>query len=282
MRVGSIDSYSLAVAAALLFMAACGSSAHREARENAPVNKVHCRVVVTQPGNSIRVHLDTKEDAYIQDIVGMMLSNVSAMVATFRDSSGTNVGQYREAAAFRMAPAAEPGYARGNVTVDAQLPFSDTSTAVFRGTVRVVLFDRNDQPLFDSIVPAVFNPALRPSLAMRLYVEPAREGIHKLSMILRRLRAVEGEYCPSTLTHDYCITAMNGKVLWQMSYENMYGQMLTSVLPKDIGQEHIYNDDWDGNGNLVPGHLPAGRYRLIGIVPSKPVPVRDSTEFTIE
>ncbi len=263
----------------------CGSSAPRADEKAAPApirNTVHCLVAGTQRGSALSIDITSKEEVYVGDPLNQVYSNASSVVVVIADGAGTPRATYTEAAALRIEPGSDPGFAKGTLRARVDHQFPDSMTAPLSGSAHVTLLDRASRPMFDTTIAVRFDPALRPSLSMRLFAERMPSGTYKLSMTLRRVHVVANEFTPSMLTHDFIIASLTGRVLWQFSFEQMYGQMLMPVLPAKVGEEYTYTEEWDGTGNVIPGTLPAGRYRLIGIVPSKPVPVRDSTEFVIQ
>ncbi|HZV12938.1 MAG TPA: BsuPI-related putative proteinase inhibitor [Candidatus Kapabacteria bacterium] len=159
---------------------------------------------------------------------------------------------------------------------------SSPSEKPFAGKARIKVYQRGDVMVFDSTISFTYVQPQPKPLSLRTNIDQQDNHRFLINLTVTREAAVANEFLPNSLTHDYKIYDSQGTLLWQMSYQKMYMQMIMDVAPKNIGEQAYYTDEWNGEGNVVPGVVPAGEYKLVAIIPCKPQAIVDSVMFKIK
>jgi hypothetical protein len=152
----------------------------------------------------------------------------------------------------------------------------------FAGKARVKVYQNGNVMVFDSTITYTYAPPVPKPLSLRINMDEQDNHQFIINLTVTRAATVANEFLPNSLTHDYKIYDSQGTLLWQMSYQKMYMQVITDVAPKNIGEQTFYTDIWTGEGNVVPGVVPSGEYKLVAIIPCKPEAIEDSVMFKIK
>ncbi len=150
------------------------------------------------------------------------------------------------------------------------------------GRAEARVYNRNRQLVFDTTIEFRFTPPPKPDLALHMNIQRTPDRNFQINLNVVRLAATKNEFLPSGLTHDYLIFNSDGTLIWQMSADKTYTQIITDVQPTNIGGSANYTDVWNGEGNATQGEIMPGRYTLVSIIPCKPVAAQDSIHFIVQ
>ncbi|OYT15942.1 MAG: hypothetical protein B7C24_10435 [Bacteroidetes bacterium 4572_77] len=104
---------------------------------------------------------------------------------------------------------------------------------------------------------------------------------YRFDVKAKRNKVVEGEYFPSSQTIALTITDEYGKMLYNSSMGTMFMDIIETVYPENISEEHTYSIIWNGK-DMKGNHLPNGKYKAMLLLPAIPNPYATDIEMEIE
>lgn len=132
----------------------------------------------------------------------------------------------------------------------------------------------------ESDQPLKLSPFIQRSSAVSTPEEADQQAaeFYVMGVEAMRMRAVEGEYLPSS--EDLRVIIRQGfKVFWQSNTGMSYLTVITPVRPERSGEHSLYSLEWAGTDSYgMP--LPPGEYTADIIIPAKPAPYQTQITFT--
>jgi len=277
----------------LSFFIACTSVRQTDsiaAQHKTYVRKTDLPFQIITSQNGKETHILITATSHVHDAAPIPL-NTGPLASEYRkfnrteldiyDSNNTPLWHNAKAILMNQTYTSEPGWVDVTEYTDyAWVPSQNVSTS-FMCTADARAYYNDGTLVFDTTVSFIYTPP-KEILALRMNIEPQDDHKYRINMDVTRITNDTTEYLPNGLTHDYQIFNDAGVLLWQKSYGGMFTQVIGDVQPKDVGASVDYTDLWDGEGNVVPGIVPGGRYTLVGIIPCMPNPVQDSLHFFIK
>jgi hypothetical protein len=267
------------------FLVGCASSPQQEAatqKDTPSKNTMPFRFAVDQQGADLHFVVSTSFINKLMEGVPSADLKLSWSELSIYNSNDSLLWRSRKDITGKKTETSMPEIVQMDVYDDYTWHPLGMGEQPFAGKARVKVYQNGNVMVFDSTITYTYAPPVPKPLSLRINMDEQDNHQFIINLTVTRAATVANEFLPNSLTHDYKIYDSQGTLLWQMSYQKMYMQVITDVAPKNIGEQTFYTDIWTGEGNVVPGIVPSGEYKLVAIIPCKPEAIEDSVMFKIK
>lgn len=276
--------FRLTFFASAIIIAGCASVPKEKAAVRATVlpSKIPFRISIEQQRNRLVLTLGAHSPTYPFDLLGEEYARSNDAELTLTDQQGAVLHHAVTSLIASWDEKKTPGGVDADLAAVFRWNVPDSMLISFNGNAHIQARNKKHELILDTTVVYQFDSTLCSPLRLIMHVDQNSSKSFSFNMAVYRLREADKSYLPTTLTHDWMVLNEAGEIVWQQSYGQMYGQMLTPVAPQGVGEQMFYTDGWDGMGNIILGSVLPGRYRLVGIIPSRPLSIVDTTEFIVK
>lgn len=118
--------------------------------------------------------------------------------------------------------------------------------------------------------PITMNSNLEKNDDHILFITKAKRNYHR-----------EDEYLPSSEYFRVEIYNDKNDLIWNSSIGKSFMQMITDVLPKETGEEMVFQEKWEYRNNKKK-RVGAGKYTAFLIIPAEPLQYKDTLEINLK